>query len=68
MGKGKAQQITVCLCIHTCISSKHCNVDREEKRTGRTSKSRFRLYFQHDYLLLCLQHVSEELCSTCLCV
>lgn len=41
MGEEKAQQITVCLCIHTCISSKHYNVDREEKQTGRSRRGRF---------------------------
>lgn len=41
MGEEKAQQITVCLCIHTCISSKHYNVDRGENQTGRSRRGRF---------------------------
>lgn len=67
MGKGKAQQITACLCIPTCISSKHYNVDREQQ-TGRNRKGGFRLCFQHDCLVLYLQHLRKELQSACLCV
>lgn len=31
MGKEKAQQIMVCLCIHTCMSSKRCSVNKNER-------------------------------------